>query len=88
MARFTLHPIESGNWRLVDRRTDAEVGKLVHVDGSFRITSDRFKMHAEAADPWLILRMVFNTEEFELHHDGNPVKLTAHNARQLLVPNE
>jgi hypothetical protein len=86
MARFTLQRITSGNWRLLDPRTDSEVGLLVHAEGSYRLTSDKFKMQAEAADPWLILRLVFNSEEFDVHHDGESLQLTELNARQLLAP--
>jgi hypothetical protein len=86
MAGYIVQKIGAHSWKILDRKTNQEFGVLARVENGFKAESERLKMKAEALDPWLILRMVFNTEEFHLDGvDGQePQRLTTDNIRQLL----
>ena len=86
MAAYTIRRVNSTTWNLHDRKSGEQVGVLCQLSSGYSAESERLKMKAEASDPWLILRMVFNTEEFHLEHDDHhgPLRLTADNIREFL----
>lgn len=86
MAAYTIRRVNSTTWNLLDRKSGEQVGVLCLSSSGYSAESERLKMKAEASDPWLILRMVFNTEEFHLEHDSaaTHLRITQENIRELL----
>jgi hypothetical protein len=85
MAAYTIRRVNSTTWNLHDRKSGEQVGALWLSNSGYIAESERLKMKAEASDPWLILRMVFNTEEFHLEQDASTHhRLTPENVRELL----
>jgi hypothetical protein len=85
MAGYIIRRSNSNTWKVLDRKSGEQIGEVRSSDAGYRAESERLKMQAEASDPWLILRMVFNSEEFHLEEEGNtPLRVTAENVRNVL----